>query len=165
MLAGGGGSKAAMVQQQAMIANDAIDLLVVNRSSIWSGMLMSHYVPHSAKAIRAEAVNELPNVFQQRCVIRTAASLATVNLVVRTFQQRHELTARNAKGRTYRSHRSSPVNSGECAIYFYALAKSTDAFRMSFSSVLRPDAASSCRLDCVLQIRRWRCRLVSVNSD
>ena len=84
-----------------MIPHDTIDALVVSRSSIRSGMLMAQYTPYPTIAVRAEAVNDLPNVFQERRVIGTAACRAAVNPVVRTFEQCHEMTARHAKGRLW----------------------------------------------------------------
>src|SRR4051794_19325309 len=125
-----------------MITHDAIGALVVSRLAIRSGMLMSQYASYPTIAIRAEAVNDLPNVVQQRRVIQTAAGRTAVNPGLRTFQQCHEMTARHAKGRTYQSHRSSPGNNGERASHFFALAKFTASLRISFSSVLRPSAAS-----------------------
>ena len=106
------------IEQQAMVPHDPIDSFVVGRLSVRPGMLMSQYAPYPTIAIRAESVNDLPNVFRQCGVIGTAACHAAVSPVARTVYQCHEMAARHAKGGRHQSHWSSPGNNGERAIHF-----------------------------------------------
>lgn len=64
----------------------------------------------------------------------------------RAMQTIRDISARHTKSRADLSHCSPPDNKGDRAINFRLLPHSTTSLRISFSSVVRPKAASSRRI-------------------
>src|SRR5690606_14767109 len=134
------------VKQPAVIAHHAIHPLVIDAVAPALNAVMAQNGPNTTIAVGGLFTNNLPHIVQQLSIFSVGRRVATINPVGGTTQQSGHMAARHTKNRADLSHCSSPGNKGDRAIHFRLLPYSTASFRISFSSVLRPKAASNCRI-------------------
>ena len=131
-------------QQQIVFSHHAVNTFVVHHSWAPIDTLKLQNRPHTAITVGGQVFGNSNDVTQQLAVIRPGRRLSTVNPISFSGSQSGHVPTRNAKDETDLSYWSSPGNKGECATHFRLLPYSTASLRISFSSVLRPSAASSC---------------------
>ena len=126
-------------QQQSLVAHDTVDTLVIDLVSI-----DTQSRPNTPVTIGGSLLHHISNGLSDLGVISLGRRLSAIDPVQCPVLLGHNVTARQTKRCAHSPHCSSPGNTGERAIHFFALAKSTASLRISFSKVLRPSAPSSC---------------------
>lgn len=129
-------------QQQIVVSHHAVNMFVVHHSWAAIDTLKLQNLPHTAITVSGQVFGNGGDVTQQLVAIKPRRRLSTVSPVSFSGSQSGHVTERNAKGETDLFYWLSPGNMGEFAIHFRLLPYSTASLRISFSSVLRPSAAS-----------------------